>query len=203
MPPEALGLTAAAVGLLGVPQGPLKQQWLAHLLPAIAAAADRAAGTTAAAAGDGGGSGGSGSSVDGNEWVWEANTAAAAAAGKMTAPAAAAAVELPCSTIVALLQSLVLLRVRPPAPLLSSILAVVKRDMLLAGGPVLVGLLLLLAQLRYRPGPDWVRVVLLRLQGRLRMLGFEQLTQVGGSYYGRPKIGFLDCCVTTGMVSCS
>jgi hypothetical protein len=77
-----------------------------------------------------------------------------------------------------LLQSLVLLRVRPPPALLQHLLLLLRRDMVLERGPVLVCLLVVLAQLRFRPGPEWLRAVLLRLQGKLRLLSFDQLTQV-------------------------
>ena len=86
---------------------------------------------------------------------------------------------LPCEALVQLLQSLVVLRVRPPQPLLHALLVLLSRDMVLEKGPVLVALLVVLAQLGFKPCSSWLRALLLRLQVRLRLLSFDQLTQVG------------------------
>ncbi|WIA11483.1 hypothetical protein OEZ85_011596 [Tetradesmus obliquus] len=50
--------------------------------------------------------------------------------------------------------------------------------MALYRGSSLVGLLLALVQLRVRPGGGWLRALLLRAQGKLRMLRFEELAQL-------------------------
>jgi hypothetical protein len=137
--PEALGLAAWAVATLGPAD---RQQWLTHLLPAVAAAA------------------------------------AAAAAGSSSSSSSSKAGVLPAQALLHILQSLVLLRCRPPVVLLQQLLGIAARDMALWRGSALVQLLLLLVQLRVRPAAGWMRGLLLRAQGKLRMLNFEELTQV-------------------------
>lgn len=108
------------------------------------------------------------------------SAAAAAAATASPAAGGAAPVPLPPQALVQLLQALLLLRARPPLALLRRLIALSARDMLLYRGSELVGLLLVCVQLRLRPGGAWIRSALLRLQGKLRMLSFDELTQVGG-----------------------
>jgi len=167
---SSLGLTAASVALLGLAQEQ-QQHWTRAILQAMAATAARAAGTMSQ----------------------PGTPPPANAAGVVVLPAAPAAAaeegcRLPGAALVSLLHALVALRVRPPQPLLHQLLVLLRRDMVLENGPVLVQLLMVLGRLQYRPGPEWMRVVMLRLQGRLRLLSFDQLTQVcteaGGSCQG-------------------
>jgi hypothetical protein len=154
--PKILGLAAWAVATLGPAD---TQQWLAHLMPAVAAAAAAAAhasaGVPASAA--------VGSGID---------TTTSSSSSSI------AAATMPAQALLHILQSLVLLRCRPPLALLQQLLSIAVRDMALYRGSVLVGLLLVLVQLRVRPGAGWLRGLMLRAQGKLRMLSFDELTQV-------------------------
>lgn len=159
--PKTLGVVAWSVAALG-PED--RQQWLERLMPAVAAAA--AVGTDCTPAGS------SSSSSSCNQQASSVCTVGAAAAAAAPSPG------LPPKVVLQVLQSFVLLRCRPQLGLIQQLLAAAAGDMALCQGSVLVGLLLSLVQLRVRPGAGWVKGVMMRLQGKLRMLCFEELTQV-------------------------
>jgi hypothetical protein len=198
MDPSSLGLAAAAVAVLGVPQQQ-QDEWVQHLLAAVAAAADRAGGTTTVEGTTTSISAAVGAAFAAAAASTDAESAAVpttAAAAVPTAAAAAVGQRVPGGTVVRLLQSFALLRVRPPQPLLARLLLLLRRDMVLERGPVLVALLVVLSRLRYRPAPGWLHDVLLRLQGKLRLLSFDELAQVSS------LLGFEQCDVSAWLLQC-